>query len=246
MMIPITKQTRVFDPKGNETYVIARQADLTSLLWTITQTLSWTELTRLSRNDRTDISSIADTTPQQAQMVTALLAQMVSLKHLPYENLCPKMKRHWAPTAFKKCPVMMDAPFCGRPRKPRPLRHTLYSSTHRYYELSGTLLTPMLTCDLWVYVHLVSFPFRPYMMKRHKKDKHINKLSELIIADAKGDLSYCFLQFQYAGAVGLPSVTTRGREYPGLVMKMIFFWIFPMSPVRDPPAYSDFLRLLLR
>lgn len=32
MMIPLTTQTRVFDPKGNETYVIARQADLTSLL----------------------------------------------------------------------------------------------------------------------------------------------------------------------------------------------------------------------
>jgi hypothetical protein len=32
MMIPITKQTRVFDPKGNETSVIARQADTTSLL----------------------------------------------------------------------------------------------------------------------------------------------------------------------------------------------------------------------
>lgn len=48
-------QTRVFDPKGNETYVIARQADLTSLLWTITQTLTWTALTCLSRNDSTHL-----------------------------------------------------------------------------------------------------------------------------------------------------------------------------------------------
>lgn len=41
--------------------------------------------------------------------------------------------RRWNGTGLrrrlKKCPVMMDAPFCGRPRKPRPLRHTLYSST---------------------------------------------------------------------------------------------------------------------
>ncbi|KAL4936912.1 hypothetical protein BDV06DRAFT_203987 [Aspergillus oleicola] len=37
-----------------------------------------------------------------------------------------KMKRHWAPTAFNRRPVLMDKPFCGRPRKPRPLR---FSST---------------------------------------------------------------------------------------------------------------------
>ncbi|KGO78493.1 hypothetical protein PITC_067930 [Penicillium italicum] len=43
--------------------------------------------------------------------------------------------------------------FCGRPRKPRPLRQIIYSST----------------CEMWVYVHLVPFSFRPHMMKRHKK-----------------------------------------------------------------------------
>lgn len=92
-MIPITKQTRVFDPKGNETYVIARQADLTSLLWTITQTLSWTELTRLSRNDRTDISSIADTTPQQAQMVSYLLYFFIlPLPHIMMNAMCMKIR----------------------------------------------------------------------------------------------------------------------------------------------------------
>jgi hypothetical protein len=31
------------------------------------------------------------------------------------------------------------------------------------------------------------------------------------------DTNIDFRQFQYAGAVGLPSVTTRGREYPGLM-----------------------------
>jgi hypothetical protein len=93
MMIPITKQTRVFDPKGNETYVIARQADLTSLLWTITQILSWTELTRLSRNDRTAISSIADTTPQQAQMVSYLLYFFIlPLPHIMMNAMCMKIR----------------------------------------------------------------------------------------------------------------------------------------------------------
>ncbi|KAL4762967.1 uncharacterized protein BDW70DRAFT_132570 [Aspergillus foveolatus] len=54
---------------------------------------------------------------------------MVSSLHSFAQEFCfPKMKRHWAPTAFDRRPVLMDKPFCGRPRKPRPLR--LPSTTH--------------------------------------------------------------------------------------------------------------------
>ncbi|KAE8355823.1 hypothetical protein BDV28DRAFT_128190 [Aspergillus coremiiformis] len=50
-----------------------------------------------------------------------LLLYMVrlSIMILPYPS---KMKRHWAPTASNRRPVLTEMPFCGRPRKPRPLR----------------------------------------------------------------------------------------------------------------------------
>ncbi|KAL4949356.1 hypothetical protein BDW69DRAFT_174666 [Aspergillus filifer] len=50
---------------------------------------------------------------------------MVSSTFL-FTRTLSKMKRHWAPTASDRRPVLMDKPFCGRPRKPRPLR---FSST---------------------------------------------------------------------------------------------------------------------
>lgn len=65
-------QTRVFDPKGNETYVIARQADLTSLLWTITQTLTWTALTCFPEMIVNTSRRLQIPTQHQAQMVSYL------------------------------------------------------------------------------------------------------------------------------------------------------------------------------
>ncbi len=59
-----------------------------------------------------------------------------------YPHTSQMMIRHWAPTAFDKigADLWKEMPFCGRPRKPRPLIATFYQQLASQ-SLSRQLLT---------------------------------------------------------------------------------------------------------